>query len=197
MCSDCISKLPITRFWIQKGNPVEQLFWGRVKIEHAASFLYFEKGSKYQNLLHQIKYHDKKELAIWLGTMLGKNLINSNFKNIDCIIPVPLHKKKKRERGFNQSELIGKGISKAMQKPMLTKNLYRESYTKTQTKQTRYNRWLNVRHAFTIKNPDMLCGKHILLVDDIITTGATTEAIIQELQKIPQIKISVAVLASA
>jgi ComF family protein len=189
--------MPLTNFWQQKDNPVEQLFWGKIKIEHAASLFYFEKDSRYQNILHQLKYKGKQNIGIQLGRIFGYHLCNSNFKTIDAIIPVPLHKKRLRKRGYNQSDMIGIGLSKSMNKPLLNNCVSRVIHTSSQTKKNRYSRWLNVEGIFKIDDPIKLEGKHILVVDDVVTTGSTIESLVMELLKIKKVKISIVTLAVA
>lgn len=192
-----MSNLPETGFWKQKDNPVEKLLWGRAKIEHASAFLFFEKGSSVQNIFHHFKYRGKKEIGYLLGRMYASKLKDSFFSEIDLIIPVPLHKKKLRKRGYNQSLIISQGLSEILEKPVNNTTLSRKKFTSTQTKKSRYDRWLNVKDIFSVENESLLENKHILLVDDIITTGATTESLIHTLTEIPGIKISVVALAVA
>lgn len=189
--------MPLTNFWKQKKNPVEQIFWGKIKVENAASLFYFEKDSRYQNILHQLKYKGKKNIGIQLGRIFGYHLSESEFKNIDVIIPVPLHKKRLRKRGYNQSEMVGLGLSHAMDKPMWQNTVSRIIHTKSQTNKNRYNRWLNVDGIFKVNSPEQLKNKHILIIDDVITTGSTIESLAQELLQIINVKISIITLAVA
>ena len=190
--------MPYTNYWNHPENPVEQLFWGRVKVERAVSFLFFEKGSIFQHLFHELKYNGKKELGILFGRLFGKKLTESNFDNtIDVIVPVPLHKSRQRKRGYNQSEQIAIGISESLKKPVCNHLLIRQIASKTQTRRSRYERWQNVEGIFKCTDQQFLENKHVLIVDDVITTGATTEALIQEIAGINNIKISVATLAIA
>ena len=198
LCTYCLYHLPKTNFHLEKDNEVERVFWGRVRIESAASFLYFSKGGKVQKIMHKLKYKGRQEIGVFLGEQYGLELLNSDtFKNIDIIIPVPLHKMKLKKRGYNQSEKFAEGLSLSMKKPVSTDNLYRKIFSETQTKKTRYKRWQNVESIFDIKNPELLKSKHILLVDDVITTGATMEACVNVLKKVPEIKISIASIAYA
>ena len=196
-CSYCLADMPVTNFWNQPENPVEQLFWGKIQVEHAASFIYFEKDSKYQNALHKLKYNNRKEVGTQLGRVYGYHLKNSRFNTIDAILPVPLHKKRFRKRGYNQSEMICQGLSLALSKPVLTEPVIRNVHTKSQTKKNRYNRWLNVEGIFKCVQPEAIEGKHILIVDDVVTTGATIESLASEILKIPGTKVSVATIAVA
>jgi ComF family protein len=193
----CRHTLPMTSFHKYESNPVEKLFWGRIKIENATAFLFYEKGSKYGHLLHQFKYKGYTEIGLKLGKLFGSQLIETNFKDIDLIVPVPLHSAKFRKRGFNQSEIIALGISASLGKPVAGQALKRNIFTSTQTKKGRFERWKNVEGIFTVKNPELLKNKHILLIDDVITTGATLEAVGNAILKIEGTKLSVATLAIA
>ncbi len=196
ICTSCIYKLPKTNFHKEKENPLSKIFWGRINIESVSAYYLFKKGSKVQHLLHQFKYKGNKEIGTFIGELYGRELLQSEYFNtVEVIIPVPLHKKKERKRGFNQSEYFAKGLSLGMKNEINTKTLLREKMSETQTKKTRFKRWENVSNIFLLKNPENLEGKHILLVDDVITTGSTIEACVEALQQIPDIKISVAAIA--
>jgi ComF family protein len=197
ICTNCMANLPTTNFWLQNNNPIEKIFWGRVPVVAAASFSYFEKDSRLQHILHHLKYKGKSEVGILLGKAFGYKLIDSRFNTIDLIIPVPLHKLRQRQRGYNQSEMIAKGLSIAMKKPMLSNSVSRLIATKSQTNKKRYDRWLNVEGVFNIEHPKTLENKHLLIVDDVITTGATLESLIQEVLKVPGVQVSVVTLATA
>lgn len=147
--------------------------------------------------MHRFKYKGQTGIGLKLGQMLGRALEHSNFPPTDLVIPVPLHPKKKRERGYNQSEWIARGISETLNKPLCDQILFRSGNNPSQTKQTRQERWDNIHNAFGLKNPGQLEGQHILLVDDIITTGATLEACAYALINVPGIRISIATLAAA
>ncbi len=197
MCSLCLSKLPVTNFHKFPENPVEKLFWGRVMIEQASSFMFLEKDSIVQSIIYNLKYNNRKSLGVKMGRLFGNQLKNSPYENIDAIIPVPLHKKRQARRGYNQSELIALGIGEILNRPVLINTVKRVVPNKSQTRKGRYERWLNAEGIFQCIQPEKLSGKHLLIIDDIITTGATTESLIQEIQKKAEAKISVAVLASA
>jgi ComF family protein len=198
LCMKCWSDLPVTNFHLNSENSVSELFWGRAKIENATSLFYFRKGSRYQKLIHSIKYRGMKELGIELGKHLGSALLQSeNFSSADIIVPVPLHPRKQKKRGFNQSEYIAKGIADILRKPVLINNICRKKFSSSQTKKNRYERWKNVEGIFEIKKPESLCKKHILLVDDVVTTGSTLEACAHEILKLGNVKISIATLAFA
>jgi len=179
ICIRCLVNLPKTNFHKDKDNPVNKVFWGRVDVEMASSFYLFSKKSKVQNLLHNLKYKGVKEVGSVLGELFGFELNSSKFyKEIDFIVPVPLHKSKLKKRGYNQSEWIAIGLSKSMKVPVNIDSLYRKADSETQTKKSRYKRWENVGEIFGLANND-LEGKRILLVDDVVTTGATIEACAQ------------------
>ncbi len=198
LCIKCYSELPRTNYHIYKENPVANVFYGRVKLEAATSFIHFIKDSKYSKLMYKFKYEGYKEIGELLGIYFGLNLRESDFfSDIDIIVPVPLHKIKLRNRGYNQSEYIARGISKSMNKNVVCDNLIRSKFTKTQTKMSRIDRWVNVSEKFKVLEPKDFEHKHILLVDDVITTGATIEACAQELLNINGVKVSVVSLAKA
>ena len=175
-----------------------EIFWGRIKIFSAAAFLNFTKSGRVQRLVHQLKYKSKIEVGTLLGELYGRDLKQADlFKNVELIIPIPLHWKKQKKRGFNQSEIFGRGLAKAMNAQLDTVSLYRKVHTETQTKKSRIERWENVREVFALKNEVHLEGKHILLIDDVITTGSTLEAAAGKLLSIPGVKVSLATIAFA
>ena len=192
ICTPCQYHLPKTNFHLLKENKVSKIFWGRVKIENAASYLFFTKGSKVQRLIHQLKYKGKKQIGVKIGKLYAFELRKSKlYDEIDLIIPVPLHPKKQKKRGFNQSEYFGIGLSAGMKVEIKTDILIRTKASETQTRKSRFKRWENVNEIFDVNSKELLKCKHVLLVDDVITTGATIEACAQALHKIPDIKISV------
>lgn len=197
ICTKCLYQLPKTNFHKQVDNPVSQLFWGRTKIEYATGLFSFYKGSKYQSMMHQFKYHGKKEIGYILGKYFGHQIKESVFREIDVIIPVPLHITKLKKRGYNQSEWLAKGLAESMNKKLDTKSLVRKVATETQTRKSRYDRWKNVERIFEIEDHKKLEGKHVLIVDDVVTTGSTLEACINVVLKIKDTKVSIATLAVA
>jgi len=198
ICTECYVIIPRTNYHIQKENPVSQIFWGRCLIESAAAFSYYNKGSRIRNLIHNLKYKGIKEIGFELGRIYGLTLKPSGFtEDFDMIIPVPLHPAKKRARGFNQSEAISSGLADTTGLPVNTTSVERVLASSSQTKRSRYDRWANVEGIFRVTDPGSLKGKHLLLVDDVITTGSTMESCINELLKVEGVKVSVVAIAYA
>jgi ComF family protein len=198
LCIQCISELPHTGFERFPLNPIERIFIGRLPVVAAHSEFYFSKGELIQNLVHNFKYKGNKEIGIYLSKMMGEKMLHSNrFKDIDYLIPLPLFADKEYKRGFNQAAVICDGIAMAMDIPVLRNIVTRIKFTETQTKKHRTERWENVAESFAVTNTTMLENKHILLVDDVITTGATIDACAQKISKINGIKISIATLTVA
>ncbi len=198
LCTHCLLHLPETNFHKEHDNPLKLIFAGRVNVEEVAAYLLYKKGNTVQQILHNLKYKGKKELGAFLGFQYGQLLVaEPRFQTIDYIIPIPLHPKKQRKRGYNQSEWIAKGLSQGMGIPYLTDVLVRTHFTETQTRKSRFNRWENVKEVFQIQNEEKVRGKHLLICDDVLTTGATTEAAIAQLLQIEEVTVSVITLASA
>lgn len=197
LCLHCESRLAQSHYLHYSSNPIEQLFWGRVPIKAAGAIYYFIKGSEIQNMMHLLKYKQRKDVGLWMGRKLGKELLNSNrFTGIDLIVPVPLHEKKQFIRGYNQSELIGRGIAEVCNWK-LGNALLRKDHTASQTRKNKFDRWLNVGEAFSLDKKHRVQGKNILLIDDVITTGATLESSIHILLNGGAKSVSVATVASA
>ncbi len=198
LCLDCTHDIPRTNFQTDPDNKAAQLLWGRVRAENVFSFYYFRKGSKYQKLVHSIKYKGLSDLGYEAGRWIGGALsANPSLTDFDIVVPVPLHPKKEKQRGYNQSEWIARGISDSLGKTIVTDNLIRLVYSSTQTRKHRFERWKNVENIFSVKNAQSFENKHLLLVDDVLTTGSTLESCSTGLLKIPGVKISVATLAYA
>nr|WP_299435278.1 ComF family protein [uncultured Aquimarina sp.] len=196
LCTSCRHKLPLGNFHKVNAKKIEKVFYGRVKIENATSLLVFEKDGLVQNLIHNLKYRGREEIGKELGIWLGQELAQSTvYQNIDTIIPVPLHPRRLKERGFNQVEEFGKEIAKKLNAEYIDFVLKKNSYNQKQSKNSRLTRWKNTSETFGVQNESLLINKHILIVDDIVTTGSTIEACIQVLQSIPGIKISIATMA--
>lgn len=199
-CSLCMSEFHYTHFENDPGeSALDKLFWGRMPLESTFSMLYFEKSGSTQKILHAIKYRDKQQLAELMGELMGEKIAsNSNkYQHIDALIPVPLHPKKLYKRGYNQSELLAKGLSRKSNIPLVTDFLTRSRHAESQTKiKNRFLRWDNIEDAFVVnlsKHKDL---KHIALVDDVITTGSTLEACMQKIKAAaPDIRISLFSLA--
>ncbi|WP_345950524.1 phosphoribosyltransferase family protein [Mucilaginibacter sp. PAMB04274] len=198
LCTHCLYDLPYTNFASQPGNIVAQQFWGKVNVQFAYALLYFEKGGKVQHLIHQFKYKDMPAIGNKLGNIAGEQLIvNPSLGTVDYIIPVPLHKNRLRERGYNQSARFAQGLADKLSAPALENNLVRLVKTSTQTRKSRFERHENMKQVFAVLKPEQLAGKHILLVDDIVTTGSTLEACAQELLKVQGLTLSIATIAYA
>lgn len=195
ICTKCIFHLPRTGYWKEKDNPIARMLWGRVYLENAAAYLHFQKKGRIQNIIHQIKYKNQKELGLEIGKMFGKELKGSNFALTDLIIPLPLHASRLRKRGYNQSEIIAKGLSEAMNIPIINNAVIRSIGNTSQTRKGRYERWENVENIFNVTKPELLIDKHVLLVDDVLTTGATIEACATAILKVPKTRVSIATLA--
>jgi ComF family protein len=198
ICTECYILIPRTNYHLVEDNPVSKLFWGRCRIEKASAFSFYTKDSRIKRLIHNLKYKGIREVGLELGKIYGQSLTKSDFLDgIDLIIPVPLHASKKRKRGFNQSDIISTGLSEVTGIPLGTGILERISVSETQTKRSRYDRWINVEGIFNVTDPEKIVGKHILLVDDVITTGSTLESCAAELLKNEGVKVSVAAMAVA
>ncbi len=174
------------------------MFWGRIAIAAGTSEFYFSKRSIVQNLIHELKYKGNRKAGIYLGNLMGNGLLKSNrFLDVDLLVPLPLFAKKEFKRGYNQAMVLCEGIAEVMNLSILNKNVIRIVHTETQTKKGRTERWENVEKSFTVKDPAALAGKHILLIDDVITTGATMEACGAEILKANNTRLSIATLAFA
>ncbi len=198
ICINCRYNLPFTNFHLKPDNIVAQQFWGKINIEAAYALCYFTKGEKMQHLIHQFKYKGAKKIGNLLGNIAGEQLSKIDIYNsIDMIIPVPLHKKRLKKRGYNQSSCFAEGLSEKLNIPVEENKLVRIRATETQTHRSRFARFENMQEVFTINNAEALKNKHILLVDDIVTTGSTLEACGVELLKIEGIRLSIATIACA
>ncbi|TXE09619.1 ComF family protein [Seonamhaeicola algicola] len=196
ICVDCRHDLPVTNFHFDNNNSVKKVLYGRVKIELGTALFRFEKKSNVQRLIHGLKYKGYENIGFTLGNWLGNELKTINdYKNIDCVIPVPLHKKKLKKRGYNQVTKFGQQLALALNACFIDNVLVKITNTTSQTNKTRIARWKNTNELFALKNMQNIENKHILLVDDIITTGATLEACATVLQQAKNIKISIATMA--
>lgn len=198
VCNYCFTNLPKSNFHKQDKNPIEKLFYGRSDVFFATSYYLFHKKGNVQKILHAIKYKGNKQLAVLIGNWLGLSIYKEEkIKSATYILPVPLHLKKLKQRGYNQSEEFAKGLSEKLNIETNTTLLIRKEFTSTQTKKNKYERWENVESVFEITDTDALKNKHVILVDDVITTGATIDACCHVLSNIEGIKISVLSIAYA
>jgi ComF family protein len=195
LCLKCLDSLPGTNFHMHPDNPMEKIFWGRVPVTHATAQYYFTKESLMQQLLYQLKYRGNRELGIYLGRLMGYALASSTrFSFPDALIPLPLFPAKEKKRGYNQATVLCEGIAQVLQKPVFKDVVRRLSYTDSQTRKNRIERWLNMEGRFELVNSKAIEGKHVLLVDDVITTGATLEACGREIVRAQNVQLSIATL---
>lgn len=196
LCARCIHHLPVTHFFNSPNNPVERSLYGRLNIQQAGATFYFTKDSLVQELMVQLKYRGHAQAGLFLGRMTGRALAKSaRFEEADVLIPLPLNPKKEYQRGYNQATLICEGIREVWKKPILTHVITRNRFTHTQTHQNRLHRWENMQGVFSVTQPSLLKHKHLLLVDDVVTTGATLEACGTVLLAIPGVRLSLAAAA--
>ncbi len=198
ICNTCYVTLPKTNYHLQKDNPLQRVFYGRVDVTLASSFLFFHKKGMVQKMLHALKYKGKPEVAQLLGKWYGEDLKQNNtLPAFDYIIPVPLHKKRQQKRGYNQSEYFANGLNEVLDIPVITHVLTKKHFTETQTHKTREERAENILQSFAVEHAEVIYNKNVLLVDDVITTGATLEACMIQLQKSAKVNVSVASIAYA
>ena len=198
LCLSCLHSMPETQFQFFQSNPVEKSFWGRLSIQAVTAQYYFTKESLMQILLHELKYKGNRELGIYLGRLMGEQIIQSErFTGIEALIPLPLFPSRERKRGYNQSELLCRGMSEIMMIPVIKDAVIRNKFTDSQTKKGRIERWKNMEGKFEIMNAASICNRHVMLVDDVITTGATMEACGTELLNIQGLSLSLASLCYA
>ena len=198
VCLKCRFLLPKTGYELHPDNPLAQIFYGRVKFHAVTACFFFAKSGKVQHLIHELKYKGNKDAGIFLGCQLGETIKEAPlFQDIDYLIPVPLHPKREKQRGYNQSLMIAKGIHEVTGIPIGDKYLIRAVHTATQTKKSAEDRYKNVKDIFEVRHHKELENKHILLIDDVLTTGATLESCAHQLENIPGITISVATAACA
>lgn len=198
ICTRCMNSLPYTDHHTDPQNKAAKKLWGRIRFNAVMAMLYFKKGSRVRHIIHHLKYGNNSAVGVKLGVMMGERLILSEaFASIDLIIPIPLHKKKERKRGYNQSGSIAEGIAAVLGVPVQHNAVIRKVATSSQTNKTRFKRYENMRAVFTVPDRATIEGKHILLVDDVITTGATIESCANELHKSGIKKLSIAAAAFA
>lgn len=196
LCIQCFSNLPVTGFIQQPGNPVEKVFYGRTNIAAAGSAFYFTKDSVIQNLMVELKYRGNKQAGFYMGRLLGMQLAETQrFNTVDTIVPLPLNAKKERKRGYNQARVIAEGIQAEWNRPVLNNAVARKLFTNTQTQKGRIERWQTMQDVFEVKDTAALEGKHVLLVDDVVTTGASLEACAAPVLQVPGVTVSIATIA--
>lgn len=198
VCTRCRNLLPRTGYERNGDNPLVRMFYGKVRLKAVTACFFFSKDGKVQRLIHELKYKGNKEAGVFLGQEIGRAIKEAElYQGIDYLIPVPLHPKREKERGYNQSLMIAQGISEVTGIPVGSDFLFRSVHTATQTHKTKDERWENVKDIFALRHPERLEGKYVLLVDDVLTTGATLEACALKLSAIPDITISCATAACA
>lgn len=198
LCLRCSGKLPATGFQLMHHNPVEKVFWGRVPLQHATAGYYFGRHALLQQLVHQFKYHGRKDIALYMGRQLGLQLQQSSWwQQISLVVPVPLNSVRQRHRGYNQAALLAAGIAGVLGCRMEAGALARMSAVTTQTHKTRPERWENVATVFALQKPAAVQQQHVLLVDDVLTTGATLEACTRAIMEGSNVSVSVCSLACA
>ena len=197
LCLYCQHDLPYTNFHTHPtDNPIAKHFWGRVPLQNTAAYLHFSKGGRVQHLIHLLKYKNRPDVGEVIGKQYGEQLAKlPDWQTIDWVIPVPLHPAKELKRGYNQSDTLAKGLADGLGTAWSRDILVRRTYTESQTRKGRFARWINVETVFDLIDPEKIRGKHLLLVDDVITTGATIEACAQKLLAIEGVKVSVVSIA--
>lgn len=197
VCIRCMAALPETGFAAIAGNPIEKKFWGRLPLESAYAHFYFSRESAIQRLMHALKYKGHREWGLFAGRLMGEALLASPRIQPDALIPLPLYASRQKARGYNQSELLCRGIAAETGWPIYNDVVIRSRHTESQTHKTRIERWQNMAGNFQLINHLPVAGKHLLLVDDVITTGATLEACGSVLLQATEVKLSVATLCYA
>ncbi len=198
ICLKCNMDLPRTNLHLLKDNRVERLFWAKIPLGRATSYFYYRKGSSYCNIVHRLKYEGNKKIGRVMGRCMAAELLPSGFfEGVDVLMPVPLHPKKQRARGYNQSELLARGLSEVTGLPVDARSLVRQKHVESQTRKSAYERWANVEGIFRLECPERFAGKHVLLVDDVLTTGATTTACADAFADVPDVRISILTLSMA
>lgn len=198
ICLGCYMDMPRTDFHLKKNNLLERILWGKMPLGRASSFFYYRKGSDYCKILYWLKYGGRRKIGNVMGRYMATELLPSGFfEGIDVIVPVPLHPEKKKARGYNQSEMLARGVSKVTGLPVDATSLTRQKNVESQTRKSAYDRWTNVDGIFLLEHPERFAGKHVLLIDDVLTTGATITACADAFADVPDVCISVLTLAKA
>ena len=198
VCLHCWHRLPFTRYETKEDTPPIRLFSGKYPVTKATAYLRFAKGNSTRKLIHSLKYKDNKELAYFLGRHAAFDLKAAGvFDNIDLLVPIPLHPQRQRKRGYNQAEWIANGVASIFHTPVETSAIQRHLFTETQTRRSIFRRWTNVQDIFQVTQPTVFAGKHILIIDDVLTTGATTGACARALYDASGARISIFCLSIA
>ncbi|WP_180908655.1 ComF family protein [Flavobacterium salmonis] len=198
LCTNCRHEMPLTQYYLDSNNEAVKKFYGKIEIEHASAFLYFNKKGMVQELIHNLKYKGNEEIGTVLGNWYVEDLKNIQLKTpFSAVIPVPLHQKKFRERGYNQVTTFGNTLAKGLNIGYDDTILFRKKYSKTQSKKNLLGRSEGIENVFDVNYSEQNRNKHFLLVDDVLTTGATLEACSRALLKIPGVKISIVCMAMA
>jgi ComF family protein len=198
LCLQCLCGLPRTNFFYEAENPVARLFAGKVALENATALFHYEKGGNVQRLVYAFKYYGNKELAYRLGRQAAQALkTHTAYRLVDFLIPVPLHPKRRRKRGYNQSEYLCRGLASVLHIPVRPASLQRRTKTATQTNRSIFDRWRNMQEVFALNDAESLRGRHVLLVDDVVTSGSTLLSCAEALLAIPGVRVSVLALACA
>lgn len=198
ICTGCLADLPRTRFHDDPANKVERVFHGRLRLEAASAFLQFDRGGRVQHMLHRLKYRGDRDVGLELGRRMAEDVMRSRrFAGVDAALAVPLHRSKEKQRGYNQSQLLVDGMCEVWPLKNMGKELLRVERTATQTRRGRADRWANVKEAFRLAHPEALRSAHVLLVDDVVTTGATIEGCARVLAAVPGVRVSVLTCACA
>lgn len=197
ICTWCRSDIPLTGFWKEIDNPVARRFWGQIPVVQASAFFYYVEQSDWRNLIHRFKYSGSWRTARIMGRWYGSCLHDSGlYADVEVVVPVPLHWRKRLLRGYNQSEYIARGIAAELGVGVDTRSLVRRIHNPSQTRQNDNARWTNVAGIFAVRRPERLAGRHILLVDDVLTTGSTLISCAETLlAAAPDCRISIAALA--
>lgn len=198
LCLRCLHQLPLTNFHLYANNPVEKQFAGTLPLVSAASYCYFSRHTLVQHLLHELKYRGNAATGLFMGRLMGKALQESErFAGIEALVPIPLHPAKARRRGYNQAGLLCRGMAEVLQLPVITDAVIRRKDMASQTHKNRVERWQSMQEQFQLVQPGGAAGKHLLLADDVITTGSTLHACAQALLQAPGVQLSIATLAWA
>ena len=198
LCVYCRHQLPLTRFYLQSNHPMDRVFYGRIPVESSIALCYFKKGGIVQQLIHNLKYRGQQQVGHFFGQWLGDEMIKSKkFDTIEGVIPVPLHPKRLRKRGYNQVSRFGKAIANQFNVPFYEAILVRQKNTQTLVQKNRQERWKALLNAFTVEQKKSIENKHLLLVDDVLTSGATLEACAEKLLEVKGVRISIATMVFA